>query len=238
MTNLTLNGWKTSVATALIETVPLQDFESALVLADNYIASTGGWVPDDPGNPTGPGVPASGASMEEAIQQIFDEQLSRVYTFDVTGTLSFRTVFLRNLEPNLSDQDALAAIEAVLEDFVEQQLGTTSLEFINLDSFSDDVVSGPTTSSERAAIQSEITGGGKIINPKAIALSAARARFALDTTYNVSFAFTEVGKELFMMIEKYESTSYQTLDSSATNKFALRLNRNSYKVTGGITLPA
>ena len=135
-----------------MEIVPLQTFESSLVLADDYLAATGGWVPDDAGDPTGPGVPASGATNAQAMQAIKDEQLERIYSADLSGVLSFTTHYQINLATGLSDADVLAAMEARLEDFVEAQLPDTNLAFVNLDSFTGSVVEGPTTEAERQAV--------------------------------------------------------------------------------------
>jgi len=234
MTNLTLSGWKQSIAAGVVEVVPLQTFESSLVLADDYLAATGGWVPDDAGNPTGPGVPASGATNAQAIQDIRDEQLERIYSADLSGVLSFTTHFQTNLTPGLSEADVLAAIEADFEDFVEAQLPETNLAFVNLDSFTGSVIQGPTTETERQAIQTSILSGGKITNPKEIALVAARARFSLDNTYNVQYMYTQPDKVLFHLMVQYTDVTYATEDTNATNQYVIKLDPITYEVTSGL----
>lgn len=234
MTNLTLSGWKQSIAAGLVEIVPLQTFESSLVLADDYLATTGGWVPDDAGDPTGPGVPASGATNAQAMQDIRDEQLERIYSADLSGVLSFTTHYQINLAPGLSDADVLAAMEARFEDFVEAQLPSTNLAFVNLDSFTGSVVEGPTTQTEREAIQTSILSGGKITNPKEIALVAARARFSLDNTYNVQYMYTQPGKVLFHLMVQYTDATYATEDTNATNQYVIKLDPVTYEVTSGL----
>jgi len=236
MTNLTLSGWKQSVAAGLVEIVPLQTFESSLVLADDYLATTGGWVPDDAGDPTGPGVPASGATTGEAMLIIRDEQLERIYSADLSGVLSFTTNFQINLAPGLSDADVLAAMEAKFEDFVEAQLPNTNLAFVNLDSFTGTVAEGPTTQTERQAIQTSILSGGKITNPKEIALVAARARYSLDNTYNVKYMYTQPDKVLFHLMVQYTDATYETEDTNATNQYVIKLDPVTYEVTSGLTI--
>jgi hypothetical protein len=208
------------------------------VLADDYLASTGGWVPDDILDPTGPGVPASGVTTGEAIQLIDDEQLTRIYSITGSGVVSFGTNFQINLDPGLSDNDVLAAIEAKLEDFVENQFEDTELSFVNLDSFTGTVINGPTTASERQAIQNSIASGGKITNPKTIALVAARARWSLDNTFNVKYLYTVPTKDFFVRIVQYtNSSTYNTESATATNQYAIKLDRTTYQVTSGLVTP-
>lgn len=235
MTNLTLAGWKTTVSVGLIQELPLQDQASALVLTEEYLASTGGWIPDDAGDPTGPGVPASGVTTSEAIVVIAQNNLDRIYSFALQGVLTFNVAYNRNLDPTFSDATALSVIEPVLRDFIELQFvdTETNLEFVTLDSYDGPIIRGTTTAEERRAIQTIITTGGKLINPKAIALSAARARFNIDNTFNVSYLYTEDDKELFHLIIKYTDTTYESIDSTATNQFAIKLDSTSYKVNTG-----
>lgn len=235
MTNLTLTGWKITVSGGVIQTLPLQDQESALILTEDYLATTGGWVPDDNLDPSGPGVPASGQTTEEAIQTIADNNIAKIYSFSLQGNLTFNVEYNKNLDPNFDDATALATIEPALRDFIELQFVDTeaNLEFVSLDSYDGPIIRGATTSTERQAIQTDIATGGKLINPKAISLSAARARFNLDTTYNVSYLYTEDNKELFHLIIKYTNANYTTIDNTATKQYAIKLDPVSYKVNTG-----
>ena len=236
MANLTLNSWKVTVSIGVVETLPLQDQESAFVLAETYLASTGGWIPDDPLNPTGPGVPASGVTTEEAIQIIFNGNLNRIYSVDAQGVVTFNITFEDILTEGLSDSDVLLAIESKFRTFIESQFESTNMEFVQLDSFTGTVLNGPTDQSERLDLQNLLTGGGKLTNPKAIALSAGRARFSLNNTFNVTYLYTESGKDLFVLIDKYTDTTYQTVDTSSTNQFVINLDPVNYTVTSGIAL--
>lgn len=236
MANLTLNSWKVTVSIGIVEKLPLQDQVSAFVLAEDYLATTGGWVPDDVLDPTGPGVPASGVTTEEAIQIIFDNNLNRVYSIDAQGTVTFNITFENILTEGLSDADVLLAIEAKFRDFVESQFESTNMEFVQLDSFTGTVLSGTTDQAERIALQNLVAGGGKLTNPRAIALSAGRARFALDPTFNVTYLYTEESKDLFVLLNKYTDTTYQTIDISFASQFVIKLDPVIYTVTSGISL--
>ena len=236
MSNLTLQGWKQSVAAGVIETVPFQDFESALVLADDFLGTQGGWNPDDAGDPSGPGVPVSGISTSDAIISITVLVRERIYRADVTAVLDFRVVMHENLSPGLDDQTVLDNLVDSLEDLVKENLSKTNMEFVSIPSYTGTVTSGPTTASERLTIQSTITGGGRIIEPRVIALIAARGEFNLDNTWNVEYLYTEPGKSLFVMIVKYLNTDYVTIDSAAT-RYGVKLDPVSYRMTSGTVLP-
>ena len=54
MSTFTLNGWIQSAAAGVVESVPLQDFESSLALAEDFLGTQGGWNPDDPGDLNNP----------------------------------------------------------------------------------------------------------------------------------------------------------------------------------------
>lgn len=237
MTNLTLTGWKRSVAAGLVETVPLQEFESAFLLAEQYLSSQGGWNPDDAGDPTGPGVPVSNVTTGEAIEAIFNEQMSRIYQIEIAGSLAISAFLNENLSPGLSDADVFSNTMVRVQEFLEAEFTKTNLRFDNIISYTGTVTTGPTTSQERVSIQTSIGAGGKIVNPREIALIAARARFDLDTTYNVEYLYTEANKDLFVLVRKYTNTQYTTADTTTDNKFGIKLDSDSFRVTTGVVLP-
>jgi len=237
MANLTLNGWKASVAAGVVESLPLQDFESALTLAENFLATQGGWNPDDAGDPTGPGEPVSGVDLQTAIALITVQQLERVYHIDVAANMNFRVILNENLAIGLSDVDVLTNITDRLTDIVEANLANTNIELVDIPSFGGDVTSGPTTAQERRDIQTLIESGGRVIEPSAVGLTVARAMFSLDNTHNVEYLYTEPTKVLFIQIAKYLDTLYENIDSTATSKFGITLDAISYKTTGGVTIP-
>lgn len=237
MTNLTLNGWKASVATGVVESLPLQDFESALILAESFLATQGGWNPDDAGDPTGPGVPVSGVSLETSIILITLQQLERVYHVDVSANMNFRIVLNENLAIGLTDEAVLTNIADRLTDVVEANLENTNIELVDIPDFTGDVTNGPTTAEERRSIQTLIESGGRIIDPYAIGLIVARGMFSLDNTYNVEYLYTEPAKVLFLQITKYTDTLYENFDLTATSKFGITLDAISFKTTSGVVIP-
>ena len=237
MGTLTLSGWTSSVAAGVIESVPLQDFESSLTLAEDFLGTQGGWNPDDPGDPTGCGEPVSGVTTEQAIELITIEQLGRIYHTDVSGVLNFRILLNNNLATGLDDTSVLANLVDILDDVVQANLLNTNIEFIDIPSYTGTVTSGPTDAETRRGIQTTLTNGGQIIDPYAIALSTARAEYNLDTTYNVEYLYTETNKALFVMIIKYTDTLYENVDNTATARYGITLDPITYRTAGGTTLP-
>jgi len=237
MGTLTLNGWKTSVATGVVESVPLQDFESALVLAEDFLGTQGGWNPDDAGDPTGFGEPVSGVTLEESIIIITDEQRDRIYHSDISGTLNFRIILENNLSPGLTDAAVEAAVVDILDDVVQANLLQTNIKFVDIPSYTSTVTNGPTDATTRQAIQNTILAGGQIIDPFAIGLNVARAEYNLDNTYNVEYLYTESNKVLFVMVIKYTDNLYSTVDATADARYGISLNPISYRTAGGTTLP-
>jgi hypothetical protein len=237
MGTLTLNGWVASVAAGVVETVPLQDFESALVLSEDFLGTQGGWNPDDPGDPTGFGEPVSGVSLETAIALITAQQQERIYHSAISGVLNFRIVLNNNLSPGLDDASVTAAIVDILDDVVQANLIQTNIEFVNIPSYTATVTNGPTDASTRQAIQNTILAGGQIIDPHAIGLIVARSEYSLDNTYNVEYLYTEPNKTLFVMIVKYTDNLYQTVDTTADARYGISLDPVSYRTAGGTTLP-
>ena len=237
MGTLTLNGWIASVGAGVVETVPLQDFESSLILAEDFLGTQGGWNPDDPGDPTGCGEPVSGVTTEQAIELITIQQQDRIYHTDVAGVLNFRILMNNNLAVGLDDASVLANLVDTLDEVVQANLADTNIEFVDIPSYTGTVTNGPTDSATRLAIQNTITAGGKIIDPYAIALSVARAEYNLDNTYNVEYLYTETNKQLFVMVIKYTDALYSTVDTTATARYGITLDPVTYRTVGGTTLP-
>ena len=220
MANLTLSGWKQSVAAGVVESLPLQDFESALVLADDFLASQGGWNPDDAGNPTGPGVPVSGVTLEESIILIEQTEIAKVYRTVVSGSMNFSIIMNDKLTEGLTDEEVLTNITDRLSDVVNTNLGRTNIEFVDIPTFTGDVTSGPTTAQQRQDIQNSILAGGRLIDPWSVGLSAARARYNLDTTWNVEYLYTEPNKSLFLSIIKLRVTCIRPWIPAWTTRLA------------------
>lgn len=240
MSNESLASWKVDVGNLVVKEIPFQTLETGIALADSYLAATGGWVPDDAGDPTGPGQPASGESQPQAATSIKEILLERIQNFATEASIRVNFQYFDNFsfDPNTDDsQQAIDAMRLKFRDFIEAQLVGTQLEFVELDTYTSEFRNiGPTTVDIRLEVQATIVAGGRIIDPKAIALSAARARWALDTTWNIEYVYTQENQELFFMLRKYNTEDYDTVDLTAEQQYAIKLDPVRYTVSGGLTI--
>lgn len=240
MSNESLASWKLDVGTLVVQEIPFQTLETGIALADSYLAATGGWIPDDAGDPTGPGQPASGETQTEAAASIKTILLERIQNFETEATIRVNFQLFDNFsfdETTDDKQQAIDAMQLKFRDFIEFQLQSTKLEFVELDTYTSDFQNiGPTTTEIRVEIQNTILAGGRIIDPKAIALSAARARWGLDNTWNIEYVYTQENQELFFMLQKYLSENYAIVDTTETLIFSIKLDPARYTVTGGLTI--
>ncbi len=231
-----LISWKTDTSFLIVRKLPFEDFESAFVLAEDYLSSTGGWNPDDLSDPTGPGAPVSGATTSEAADIIRDEQMGAIYSTPVSATINISLEYISKIVSGLSDQDVLDNIEEGLNKFISNQLLPIDLKYDLLVSFNGVPVPGSlTTQNSRIALDATVTAGEKLIDPKAIALNSARVMNSLDNSWNVTYLYTKKDNDLFALVEKYAS-NYEFLDLSDDRQFFLSLDPESYEVTGGALL--
>ncbi len=92
-----------------------------------------------------------------------------------------------------------------------------------------------TTQAIRTELNTTVEAGGKLIDPKAIALNYARNTYSLDILWNVTYLYTKENNDLFVLVEKYLA-DYSDLDLSDDRQFFLSLDPDSYELTGGALL--
>ena len=203
MSTESVQAWKTDVAYLVVQEIPFQTLESGLTLAESYLAATGGWFPDDVSDPTGPGNPVSGETAPEAAETIKQTLLERIQDFTIEeANIRVKFHYVDNFsfceEEGDDRQQSIDAMRIRFKDFIEFQLEDTKLEFIELDEYTADFENiGYTTEAQRQAIQATLVAGGKIIDPKAIALTAARSRWGIDNTWNITYVYYQVDQEIF-----------------------------------------
>jgi len=234
VSSLDLSGWRSSTAIAVTSILPLQTFESSLVLTESYLATTGGWVPDNPGNPTGPGQPVTGESPDQAAISIKNQQYARVYTVKVTADLRLNFTYVANLATGQPNEDVLVAIQNGVQDFLETQLGRTSLTLDSVVNLTGSIsTNGLTTSSQRLSIYEEESQG--ILNdPRAIALDMAKNTYALDDLWNVESTYTEANGKIVVIMAKYTELSFGTLDNNVLQRYVISVNPGQYLVETGL----
>jgi len=236
MSNQSLQAWKTDTAFLVVTKLPFEDFESAFVLAEEYLSSTGGWNPDDEDDPTGPGMPVSGATSDEASDIIREEQFSSVYSIPVEATITISLEYITKLIGGLAAQDVLDNIEEGLNQFIADQLEPTDIQYDSLVSFTGVPVEGSLTTQDiRTELNTVVEAGGKLIDPKALALEYSRTTYTLDNLWNVTYLYTKEDNDLFVLVEKYLA-DYSALDLSDDRQFFVSLDPVSYEVTGGALL--
>lgn len=235
MSYTSLNSWKQATAQNVIQRLPLQTFDSALVLAEQYLANVGGWEPVEPTLPTGAGEPADGATPEAAAVAAVTGQFERIYLTDLTATVQLRLRYNTNQPAGQNDTSVLAAIEADFREFLQQRLADSNIEFVSLDSYTGPVEEGgQTTTPIRVSINAEVSNGAPFMDLRAVALDAARRRFNLDSTWNVAALYFEPGTPSICIIRKYESSTYASLDPASTVQYILSVDPVSLSVQSGI----
>ncbi len=236
MSTDSLQSWKTDTALLVVDKLPFEDFESAFILVEEYLSSNGGWIPDDEDDPTGSGQPATGEPQDEASDTIRDEQFSAVYSTPITATITISLDYITKLVGGLSDQDVLDNIEEGINSFINSQIEPTDLVFNTLVSYDGDPVDGALTTTEiRTDLNTTVEAGGKLIEPKAIALDYARNSYSLDNSWNVTYLYTKENNDLFTLVEKYLD-GYADLNLSDDRQFFVSMDPVSYEISGGALL--
>lgn len=234
----TLQGYLDSLTVNVMGKVPLQTYETAAVLASNYLSSVGGWVPDDVGAPTGFGHAANLATVATAGVAVQTQNYQRIYAVGLVVNAVLNITQHVNLATGLSDPSVLAAFQTTLQAWIDQQLAHTNIKCASITSFTGTVTNGgQTLTAARVAINTAVLAGGQLLDPRHIALKEARTRYTLDTTWNVASLYTQTTDVIVVIVKKYTSTSYATLDGAQTNQVIITLSPTSYSLLNGCKVP-
>lgn len=234
-----LSGWKISVANGLIGVLPLQNFESALVLAESYLTEVGGWDPVSSSDPTGEGQPATGETVEESIDSIKNSRLDRVHRLDAEVTVKLNLQFLANLPAGQSADAVRSEMTTLIETFLQGQLGRTSIGLTEVSDVNGAVSpAGELTPSQRVSLlNATATIENTRKDPRAVALKTAKTMYGLDDNWNVSMVYTEPGKPISVSIRRYQNQSFQLLDTGTDRQYVLWVNPDTYTVETGVQRP-
>ena len=232
----TLTSWQTTTATLLTQQLPLQSFDTAIVLVQAYLAANGGWVPDVPTDPTGFGMPATGETPTQATISIVSQQYQRMYALSLTVNLTVNIAAMINMTPGLSPEAAIAAATTIIQNLLQDQLMTTKAAFVQLGTITGSSEnSGLTTQQDRISIAAILTG--QLTDPRAVALEAAISTFGLNSTYNVVQFYTDGSNSLVVFIQKYLDTTYAALDTSSQIQYIMLVDQTTYDIQNGMALP-
>lgn len=234
----TLSGWRLSTANAVIVSLPLQTYDSSLLLVDSYLASVGGWNPDSGADPTGEGEPVNGATPGVAAAEIRDLQLERSHKMALDVNVNLSMEYISDLVPGQSDEDIIAQITPLVISFIETQLRDSPLVFNSLDAITGDITSGgDVTAAERVSMNTVVITGGTQHDPLVIALTAARDTYGLDTLWNVDSYLTKQDDPIVVVIKKFEDITYDTIDQTATIQYVMGINPETYRIESGVQAP-
>lgn len=238
MTPFTLNGWRTSAANGLVESLPLQTFDDALILVDEYLANVGGWLPNDPNDATGQGVPVSGETPADAISSIVAARLDRLHLLNATMDITVDLQFVSNFAAGQSDADIIAQMQPLVEAFVQRQLSKSPLAYGSVSNLQGTLDRGGQTDvTERVGIETAINAGQLLRDPRVVALNAARNLYGLDDEWSVEQFYTEPEKPIVVIIRKYTNSSLTALDTSEDQQYVINVSPDDYTITGGVISP-
>jgi hypothetical protein len=233
----TLSDWEDSTTILLCRKLPLQTYDSAMTLVQDYVTSVGGWVPVDSTVPTGDGALANGQSQDQASTSITNLQYARIYSCDLTVHATLGLNLNVNLVSGLDTPGVIESLVATLNAWVTSQLEGTKITLETIDSYTANITNrGILLTADQTAINNLISGEGKLLDPRAIALNLARQVFTLDSTWNISHVYTEDTENFACIVEKYQSSSYLVRDTSATNYYVISLDGTSYALISGSKL--
>jgi len=231
----TLAAWKQNTTILLVDLLPGQSYESAFAIVEDYLEDVGGWVPDNAGDPTGNGHPASELEPDEAAFQIASDQLDTVYDADLTLTITVKVRPVHKLAPDLTSSAAIATMQPDIVDWLQRRLNdsTMPMEFVSLVSVAGSIANvGALTAAQRVALNTALSAT-KLIDMKAVALKYARDRYTLDSTWNVSYLYVEDDNPVNVVVEKYTDTTYVTLDPAVTDRYVLSVSPETHTVVAG-----
>lgn len=244
MSDSDLTTYVTATATLLTGELPLQSVDSAITLVYAYISDVGGWVPDNPSDPTGPGVPFNNATEAAAASAIAAQQINNVYDLNFSTSVTIECQFSAQLGSGLSLSEAAASMAANVTAFITDTINNSpyplSVTATQTPSANSDrsLVGGNTTQAIREAIVTDLSGDNKIVDYKEIALQFAISTHGLDDTWNVQYVYTQSESPIVIVINKYTDDTYATLDSDNTTTYVFTMSPTNYGIVAGVTITA
>lgn len=242
MTNLDFISYVNATATQLTAELPLQSLQSALNLSFSYVSNVGGWMPDSQQDPNGPGLPANGASVDQAASDIATQQIENVYDLNFSMNVTIRVQFTEQFGAGLDLGDANAAMQNDLATFVTNSINNSALP-IRVDAILSQtpqadrsMLGGETTQTLRQNIAADATDNIKIVDYKASALRYSTTVNGLDDTWNVQYVYTQPGNPVVVIILKYTDNTYASIDTSNHTTYVYTVSPTTYQIVSGVVL--
>jgi len=233
----TLSGWTITTITLVLEKLPLQTYDSAKLLVDNYLTSVGGWTPDVIADPTGFGQPADGSTTTAAAGIIVNNQLAKMHHISATVNVDLTMDILANLPSGQTDSAILSQITSVVKNTINTQLANTTMSLDSVNTVNGSVTpDGTITAAQRADIETAITTNSYQSDPRAIGVVNARRIYSLDDTWSIQSYYTETSTEISIIIQKYEDKTFSKIDTAVSKIYIISIQSDGFTVIGGTVL--
>lgn len=234
MTHTTLALWKQNIAIRLMTDVPTMDLDSGISAAENYLSQTGGWLPDDPGNPVDLGKPVSGLSDTQIVAVILNDIQQSQYQFDAVVTVPISLTMFTNLSPGLDASQIKDTILTAMRNYIERSMADLPIHpNVNASSYtsvSSNVI-GITTGPQRVAYNAGISADPVPILSKA--LQQARSRFGLSDLWNFSNIYARDTNTAGAVLQLYIS-GFDVVDVSETRRLVVEFHLDNGTIVSGI----
>lgn len=234
--NRSIADWKATLSALIVARVPGQNTVTVAGLLDSYLSGSGGWTPDDVGDPTGPGVPTSGDTDEEVVDQIVVSIYERAYEFRGTATVDITYFGYRNLPSGESESEVEAAISSSITATITDQIESHTPFVVTDVALTGGTIQkiGQPTTDMLVDVHEEVVAAESELSLLAAALSYLRTHYNLDTTWNVvsSVISTDVNIPVFVVVKKYTSTSFDELDATTERTYTVMVETKRRRVNG------
>ena len=180
------SDWIINTAGLLMDLLPGFGYDDAKPLAEDYLIDTGGWVPDDGGEPLGEGEPDDAGTPAVAALAISLVAIGDTKTLNISVPVSVTVTYTGSFPTGTSSADILNASKASLEAAVAARLAGSNFEYNTItwaDAQTTSRFDGTLGQVARAAVQAEILANVNLVDPAAVAVSHIRYHYGLGDTW-------------------------------------------------------
>src|SRR5678815_3160471 len=116
-----------TTAAHILESLPLQSLDTAIVLVNAYISDVLGWVPDVPEDPTGEGMLFNGFTEQQAAEAIIEEQFGAVYDLNFNVTVTLNVQAIAQLASGLTLEQVAGSMANQVSAFITEKVNDSSI---------------------------------------------------------------------------------------------------------------
>lgn len=211
----TLTEWTNNASTLVLSSVPGLNFTDAENLVTSYLTSVGGWIPDNPANPTDLGVAANGQLFSDAAISVKQQQFAQMNTLTVSVPVTLKLTEVGLFAPGTPMSAITTTLQTGLQARIVDALASKAISIVSVDFSEVDDTSvlrqrGILTPSDLVAIQSDIATNPVLVDPASVASVLARSIFGLDATWVCYQMYDVLDSTIECFIGKYIDLTYQT----------------------------